>query len=233
MATTKTTVVKRTYKKGKWRNKRTRKGVRRFALYKSPQPYSVARKLLYSQYENSNAAAGALNEKYYAANGLFDPNVSGVGHQPRGFDQYMALYKKYVVISSKIKVTFVDVNGGTPLACYLAICGDGVTGFGSWEDAAEFGRNKVFMLSYGDATGSTKPVYHRSNAVSIKKWANVKNMMTNENFHGTSTSNPTNIIYHVIGVQPVNKLDDPGETRMMVTVEYNCIFFEPQDVSQS
>ncbi len=38
----------------------------------------------------------------YSANGAFDPDVSGGGHQSRGFDQYAALYEKYAVVSSKI-----------------------------------------------------------------------------------------------------------------------------------
>ena len=41
-------------------------------------------------------------------NSLFDPNLSGLGHQPRGFDQLMAVYEKYTVVAAKITVCYVS-----------------------------------------------------------------------------------------------------------------------------
>lgn len=40
-------------------------------------------------------------EYTYGANCLYDPNISGTGHQPLGFDQMMAFYSRYRVLSSK------------------------------------------------------------------------------------------------------------------------------------
>ena len=40
-------------------------------------------------------------------NSIFDPDVSGGGHQPRGHDQMAAYYDKYRVLSCKVKITFV------------------------------------------------------------------------------------------------------------------------------
>ena len=46
-------------------------------------------------------------ENQFVANGAFDPNLTGVGHQPRGFDQFMAGYETFTVTGSKISVNFV------------------------------------------------------------------------------------------------------------------------------
>lgn len=42
----------------------------------------------------------------FKANGLYDPNTTGFGHQPYGFDQWSALYRTYHVISSSVSVVF-------------------------------------------------------------------------------------------------------------------------------
>lgn len=41
-----------------------------------------------------------------SGNSVYDPDVSGVGHQPRGFDEWSRFYKKYRVYASAIKVHF-------------------------------------------------------------------------------------------------------------------------------
>lgn len=50
----------------------------------------------------------------FSANGCFDPNVSGTGHQPIGFDQWMAVYNHYSVNWSKIKVRCAYTNTTNP-----------------------------------------------------------------------------------------------------------------------
>lgn len=49
--------------------------------------------------------AASILAHTYSANGLYDPDISGTGHQPLMYDEYTNLYGQYRVISSKIKVT--------------------------------------------------------------------------------------------------------------------------------
>ncbi len=42
----------------------------------------------------------------FRGNGVFDPDKTGTGHQPRGYDQYAALYQYVTVTASHINVTF-------------------------------------------------------------------------------------------------------------------------------
>jgi hypothetical protein len=44
-------------------------------------------------------------------NSLFDPNRTGTGHQPYGFDQLAALYNRYRVLSTRWRVTFGSQSG--------------------------------------------------------------------------------------------------------------------------
>lgn len=57
-------------------------------------------------------ASGALGDNIYRGNSLFDPDLTGTGGQPNGFDQWAAFYASYTVLGSKCEVTTI-VNGGT------------------------------------------------------------------------------------------------------------------------
>lgn len=45
---------------------------------------------------------------YFAINDVFDPNFTGTGHQPRGFDQIAVLFKKYRVFGCRVAATFIN-----------------------------------------------------------------------------------------------------------------------------
>jgi len=51
----------------------------------------------------------------FNGNNLFDPDRTGVGHQPRGFDQYATQYRNYCVYASRIKITTFNGEAGSNL----------------------------------------------------------------------------------------------------------------------
>ena len=63
-----------------------------------------------------NASGVGLSAHYFSANGMFDPDVTGTGHQPLYYDQWMVNYEHYQVLGSKIKVTALPSQnaGSTP-----------------------------------------------------------------------------------------------------------------------
>lgn len=55
----------------------------------------------------SSSTSGLASTPYvFSLNGAYDPDVTGTGHQPRGFDQWMALYKRFKVYKADVEIRF-------------------------------------------------------------------------------------------------------------------------------
>lgn len=52
------------------------------------------------------ATTSAPDYRFMSANGMYDPDITGIGHQPRGFDELMKLYDRFQVDEVEIECTF-------------------------------------------------------------------------------------------------------------------------------
>lgn len=81
---------------------------------KSPLPKVFRGSFRYAETFNlTTGTSGVMGtQQVMNLNCLYDPNYTGAGHQPYGFDQIQALYQKYQV--DKVKVTLIwTTPGGT------------------------------------------------------------------------------------------------------------------------
>lgn len=62
----------------------------------------------YSELFSSSAVAS--NDTVFRINSAYDPNYSGTGHQPIGYDELTAFYANYLVTGCKLKVTVMSVS---------------------------------------------------------------------------------------------------------------------------
>jgi len=86
-----------------------KKGTRQLAKVRlgSGFPTRVTMSHKYREQITLSPTAGAMASYNFSANSMYDPNLTGTGHQPMYFDQMAALYDHFVVNSATIKVTFV------------------------------------------------------------------------------------------------------------------------------
>lgn len=85
-------------------------------------PPTISRCLQYGENAISRTiASAAYSTGYiYRGNDCYDPNYSGTGHQPVGFDELMNMYDTFTVVGSKITVyTTVDAQQVNPLVVSL------------------------------------------------------------------------------------------------------------------
>lgn len=99
--------VRRTYRK------RTR-GARGAPMTRSLGIIVPEKSIATLKYSDTFSNSGTVNSWYswtFAANSLYDPDATGGGHQPMGFDQLSLMYNRYSVLSSWIIVHVSNLQG--------------------------------------------------------------------------------------------------------------------------
>lgn len=195
-----------------------------------PMPKAFTTTLRYCEYGISvNPGAGLAGEYIFRANDVFDPNQSGVGHQPRGFDQLMPLFNHFTVIGSRIRVSAVndDENVGAILSCTLQ--GEGTTQLNPIDHLE---RQDVKYAVMGPKNGSNT-VGQVSMNCSVKRFFRKTNLLDDPTLRGDVSTSPTEQAYYHIGVYPHNGTTDLGAVDLMVLIDYIVTFHEPNDVASS
>lgn len=162
------------------------------------------------------ASAGSY---VFSCNGLFDPNITGAGHQPSGFDQYMALYQTYLVVGATIKVSFQSNDGTNYQTCGISVC-DTPTGSTDPRIYVENGRTTWSMLDLLGTGGGFAVLTHK---VDIGEFAH-QTIMNDDTFSGTSSGNPSDQVYfHLWTAANATTVNSSG-VYFFVEITYDCIF---------
>jgi len=92
--------------KGKASGRKARNALVRVPRNKIGFPQSMQTQVRYCDALDFTPSSSTISLQSYLANGLHDPQVAVGGHQPRGFDEFMEVYKKFTVKGSRISVTW-------------------------------------------------------------------------------------------------------------------------------
>jgi len=187
-------------------------------------------KLLYSDSRLISPSATNSTAYVYSANGLYDPDITGAGHQPMSFDQLIAMYEHYTVQSGKITVDFVNETVGE----------SGFVGIGLFPDSSvETGYTKLLengMLRYSyiaKATGDSKSHCQLTIPFNIAKInGRQESIVGDDLYRGDAASNPTEQTYiHVFAYN--NATVNTINVRCNVLIEFDATFTEPRKLVQS
>lgn len=150
-----------------------------------PARMYIAHKYVSAVPEKTVVSTAGSNVGYIVScNGMFDPDISGTGHQPMYFDNCSAIYDHYTVVKSKIKWTLIpSVNSYTSGAQFATYIDDDASGVASINAAAETqGGN------YRVVAALTTPV------VFYQEWSARNTFggdpLSNDDLQGTASANP-------------------------------------------
>jgi len=189
---------------------------------------SVSRKMVYCENATITCTAGAIGNYLFSANGLYDPNTTGGGHQPVWFDQIMPYFFHYCVLGSKIQVTFTHSGNplSVPISVGVALRGNNTTQ-GSYVEYIENG-NSVNRVLAPDP--SARVLVTKS--FSARKFFGKKYTQDNYDLKGTVSSNPVEDAYFQLYADPLTGVND-ATINCLVKITYYAIFSEARPASQS
>jgi len=192
--------------------------------------------LYYDSNFHHNSATGLLVCQYFRANDLYDPDATGVGHQPVGFDQAMLFWEQFCVFSSKISVMFMS-NSNTPVRVGIFLNPD-TTNPTSTTALMENGylvSKVLFGASSTTAGGSAHTIGRLDftfNAPRYFSSANKETYFANRDFTGTVASSPTEMAY--FGIFTFDMAGNATyDIYYDVTISYDARFWEPRKIAPS
>lgn len=135
------------------------------------------------KYCNTFQSSGLTHTQQFRANSCFDPDLSGGGHQPHYFDQYAALYRKYMVYSCKIQLRIMNQAASSLMIGVWPSVTSAIL-VSSPQDLLEEPYVRSTMLAQNNA----QPVKHLSHFMTTKKMRG--GAVMDDEFGAVVTNNP-------------------------------------------
>ncbi len=222
--------------------KRGKKGLATMNFQSFGNPYPIHADVEFTYVDRiaiDAGGSGAVGVYQFAANGMYDPDITGTGHQPLGFDQWLGtsittgFYNHYNVTSSHIKVTaFSQAADNTGQAIVLLGLSDDTTVGIDFNTALENPTYKRVLLG---SVGSGHDV------VTIDKGFDAASMfgLTQESLYakedlmGTYSTNPSELTYYTIYVSSNSSSGNPANVWFLVEIKYRAHLTERKELQAS
>jgi len=180
--------------------------------------------LKYSQLNNSN---GVLNDQVFNLNSLQDPDRTGGGHQPLGFDQYSAFYSKYKVFKAKITVQAASSTGNTMVGIHADNVGSAYSGLTNYKEQP----GCIMKV----AVANNNPVYLTK---TVKLWELTgrtwQDYMADDTYGAAFSTSPTEVLVAHIGYWDISGAIVANNALFWITtIEFSCELYDPIPLGSS
>lgn len=170
----------------------------------------------------------------FCANGLFDPNITGGGHQPYGYDQWLPTFANhYCVVSSRCRVRFVS-RGTTNAQDNTYVVGIDLRD----SNASITGQNTDRLMETTPnhkvlTTSEARGYVQVSKGFSARKFFKVKDAAGMQYLQSIYSSNPTEQAYFHVFAGAADGVSDPNPVTAIVQIDYLARLIEPNELPQS
>jgi hypothetical protein len=178
---------------------------------------------------------GAVGGYVFSANGLFDPNITGTGHQPMGFDQMMLLFEQATVLSSKASFTVYNgsaANISMGVALYLSPDTTILSNFGR---TVEAGNCNYRLLAPINTPGNF--VQDLNMSCDVRRYfgrtRQKRGLLNDDDLFTTSAANPVEQVYFILSAEDIISGANTVVADFTVNIEYDVVFWEPRKLTQS
>lgn len=196
-------------------------------------------KLRYCQEITLNSAITGFDSHLFRANSAFDPDYTGTGHQPKGFDEWSTVYSHYTVMGSRMEVKILPSTTANVIPSVNGILLDtsttGVAQFVNLPDLLESklcGKNWHVGGSLYNGQNRNPGKYAMVKNFSSRKFFGIKDPQDGNSYSATTVANPTQQAYFVVWQYSIAS-NDPGILSYMVTIDYIIEFRDPLSLDRS
>lgn len=199
-------------------------------VVKTKPLFGYKKRCTVTYYTNSAVTSGASSAGAYvfSANGLYDPDITGSGGQPMGFDQMMIYFNHYTVHSCRIRVVFGSNSSALRATVALMTSGSS-TAVTVIENAVENGDIAFQVLEFAGTFGGTA-TFTRN--LDIGRFQAVVDVLDDPNMRGDATANPVEQAYYHLMVWCADS-STVVSAGFQVVLEYDVTFHEPRKASLS
>ncbi len=207
-------------------------------LYRQLQPklyrVKMRNKSLFNHTIDPPTTAGTTSSTFLniSCNGIFNPSTTNVLGQPMGFDQLMAMYDHYTVVSSKIKITLFLNGVDRPIACTLMVMDTENTALGIERTSEQYGA-RIKYLSGNPAGGNNKVSISKTWSARKTNGQSGKRLLMDDQLQGSSTANPAEEWFYHLEVGNLFDTANPSPLTFTIEQDYNVIFHERRSLLQS
>ena len=219
--------------------KRTKRRVPRSLPLAGFPKQKMVRMRYVQELELTTAPTGLSKSLPFVANGCYDPYYPIGGHQPKGFDQWMAVYSHYNVVGSKISVKMVGTGEDNFAWGVARTAAPNTLDNQTLEYILEWRGNKS-QNSYvvvGSENGGYANNPTRMNTLQTARYSQKKqfgkNATSTAELIGSVSSNPAELSIFEIWQCPINSHMSQKTGDYVVVIDYIVLFTEPKLLAQS
>lgn len=201
-----------------------------------PFPAHKMYNLRYTQ--NFQLATGAVGlyglQQAFNINSLFDPDSTGVGHQPYGYDALQLAYNKYKVIGATIELTYTDPSADGVLAQTLLTNAQNTTVNLSGQTPDVFLEKQFVTRKFMNNSGSQ--VSKKTIKVSMAAVSGLTKLQFDadpDRYTGLVTSNPLSQIQFKIAIANTRQTVDVITMQVFMKITYHAMLYERKVMAQS
>lgn len=186
----------------------------------------------YAESLQRTSTTGAFNSYVWRANGMFDPNSTGTGHQPSYFDQMAVIYDHYTVFRSRMSIQFVPVvASSTTNSCQVVVylADSSTVNVVNCQQAIEQPKASWVTLStISNTFGPQNKLFMGFNA-----WQTFgSRALSDSTLRGSPTSDPSEQSLYVFCFRDTNGAATVA-LDVNVVIEYEAEWTEPSQIAQS
>jgi len=166
--------------------------------------------------------------RYYVGNGLYNPGGTAWNAQPAGFDQWMAFYSKYRVLSGGIKIEAVNNSDSTVNGIWMVVYPSVVNTTLSGNLASAMSQPYAKKAFMANIAGNNK--CSLSSTIAMSKVFG-ESPFRDENFSGDFGSNPSFKMYWCLNTFSIGT--DDSDVEVIVTLSFKVLFYARLPLSLS